>query len=119
MIAHGEWRFEFGYTATERWLGGPADRRPTAIVAVSDIMAIGAVQAGQKHGLTIGRDLAVIGFDDVPLAQYLWPPLSSVRPPIREAGRQCVELLTKTIAGTPLAERHVWLTPELILRASA
>lgn len=118
LIAHGEWRFEFGYTATERWLTGPAEQRPTAVVAVSDIMAIGAMHAGQKHGLTIGRDLAVVGFDDVPMTQYLWPPLTSVRQPIREAGRKCVELLTKTIEGQPLPDRHTLLTPELILRAS-
>jgi DNA-binding LacI/PurR family transcriptional regulator len=118
LIAHGEWKFEFGYAATDRWLKAPAEQRPTAIVAVSDIMAIGAIQAGQMRGLTIGRDLAVIGFDDVPMAAYLWPPLSSVQQPIREAGRKCVEMLVKTINGVALEAPQVMLPPKLIVRGT-
>lgn len=119
LIAHGEWKFEFGYATTQRWLAAPREQRPTAIVAVSDIMAVGAIQAGQACGLTIGRDLAVVGFDDVPMAGYLQPPLTSIRQPIREAGRRCVEILVALLNQTPLAERQVLLTPELIVRESA
>ena len=58
------------------------------------------------------------GFDDVPLAQYLSPPLTSVRQPIRHAGHLCVDLLVALLAGLPVAERHILLQPELIIRAS-
>ncbi|MBL8057774.1 MAG: LacI family DNA-binding transcriptional regulator, partial [Anaerolineales bacterium] len=111
LIAHGEWKYEFGYAATQRWLAAPLEQRPTGIVAVSDIMAIGALQAGQAQGLTIGRDLAVVGFDDVPLAGYLQPGLSSIRQPIREAGRKCVEVLIDAMDHPGQAAQHVLLPP--------
>ena len=82
-------------------------------------MAIGAIHAGQARSLTIGRDLAIVGFDDAPMAQYLWPPLTSVRQPTREAGRKCVELLVALIEGKELAARQVLLQPELIVRQSS
>jgi DNA-binding LacI/PurR family transcriptional regulator len=69
--------------------------------------------------LTIGRDLAVMGFDDVPMAAYLWPPLTSVRQPIREAGRKCVEILVALLEGKTSAQRQVLLSPELIVRQSS
>lgn len=119
LIAHGDWNFEFGYAATERWLAWSPEQRPTAIVAVSDIMAVGAIYAAQSRGLTIGRDLAVMGFDDVPMAQYLWPPLTSVHQPIREAGRKCVEILVALLEGQSPPDTHVLLPPTLIVRQSS
>jgi DNA-binding LacI/PurR family transcriptional regulator len=119
LIAHGDWKFEFGYAATERWLAWSPEQRPTAIVAVSDIMAVGAIHAAQSRGLTIGRDLAVMGFDDVPMAEYLWPPLTSVRQPIREAGRKCVEILVALLEGKTPPDTHVLLLPTLIVRQSS
>ncbi|MBI5830113.1 MAG: LacI family DNA-binding transcriptional regulator [Chloroflexi bacterium] len=119
LIARGENNFERARDATGRWLTWDADRRPTGIVALTDIMAIGAIHAGQARSLTIGRDLAIVGFDDAPMAQYLWPPLTSVRQPTREAGRKCVELLVALIEGKELAARQVLLQPELIVRQSS
>ncbi len=118
LVARGESDFESGYAATECWLTLPLDRRPTAVVAMSDLMAIGAMHAAQAAGLTVGRDFAVAGFDDVPLAQYLRPPLTSVRQPIRQVGHLCVDLLVALLSGLPLAERHILLQPELVIRAS-
>ena len=118
LIGRGGSDYESGYTITDCWLKQPADRRPTAVVAMSDIMAIGAMQAAQDRRLAVGRDLAVVGFDDVPLAQYLQPPLTSVRQPIQQAGHLCVDLLVALLAGTPVAERHILLQPELVVRAS-
>lgn len=119
LILRGENTFETGYALTQRWLALSPDQRPTAIVAMNDTMAIGAIHAGQTHGLTIGRDLAIVGFDDAPMAQYLWPPLSSVRQPIREAGRRCVEVLLKQMHDQVTAPEQVMLAPELIIRASS
>jgi DNA-binding LacI/PurR family transcriptional regulator len=85
---------------------------------MSDIMAIGAMHAAQSRGLSVGREFAVAGFDDVPLAQYLRPPLTSVRQPIRQAGHLCVDLLVAVLAGLPVSERHILLQPELVIRAS-
>ena len=119
LIAHGEWNFQFGYTATERWLAWSPEQRPTAILAVSDIIAVGAIHAGQSRGLTIGRDLAVVGFDDVPMAEYIWPPLTSVRQPIHEAGGKCVEILVAMLEGKTLPNRQILLPPTLVVRSSA
>jgi DNA-binding LacI/PurR family transcriptional regulator len=119
LIAHGEWQFEAGYHAAARWLAGPPAERPTAILGVSDIMAIGAMRAGQDRGLTIGRDLSVVGFDDIPLGQYLWPPLTSVRQPIRAVGRKCVEILIRLLRGETPQDSQVLLPPELVIRQSS
>ncbi len=118
-IARGEGTFAFAYAATRRWLEAEAAQRPTAVVAMNDTMAIGALHAAQALGLRVPQDLAVIGFDDAPMAEFLWPPLTSIRQPIREAGRKCVELLIKTMDGQALAKHQVLLQPELIVRASA
>jgi DNA-binding LacI/PurR family transcriptional regulator len=119
LIARGEGTFEFGRAATERWLGGDPARRPTAIVALNDTMAIGAMHAGQARGLTIGQELAVIGFDDAPMAQYLWPPLTTIRQPIRAIGQKCIEMLATLLEGKTLTERQVLFQPKLIVRTSA
>jgi DNA-binding LacI/PurR family transcriptional regulator len=118
LIVHGDWSFEFGYTAAERLLALSPGQRPTAIVAVSDIMAIGAIHAAQFRGLTIGPDLAVVGFDDVPMAEYIWPPLTSVRQPIREAGHKCVEILVALLGGKTPPHWQVLLSPTLVVRSS-
>jgi DNA-binding LacI/PurR family transcriptional regulator len=118
-IERGEGTFEFGYEAASRLFELPAPERPTAIVALNDTQAIGAVQAAREHGLEVGRDIAVIGFDDAPMSQYLVPPLTTVRQPIREAGRKCVEILVARMKGEQPQEHQVLLKPQLIVRASA
>lgn len=118
-LLRGEGTFEVGREMTLRLLDLPAGERPTALIALNDTMAIGAMYAARERGLEVGRDLAVIGFDDAPMVQYLYPPLTSIRQPIAQAGRKCVEMLVTLLEGKPLGERHVLLAPRLILRASA
>lgn len=89
--------------------------RPTAILAVSDAMAIGAIKAALRHGIRIPEELEVIGFDDVPLAALIKPALSTVRQPIVEKGRVAAELLVAALDGSTTTE-HVLLPTELILR---
>lgn len=120
-VARGEGTFEHGLAATMHWLSLDADKRPTAVVALSDTTAVGALHAVHSRGLTAGRDLAIIGFDDAPLAQYMTPPLSSLRQPLHAAGRRCVEILVGLMEERPLsaAERQVLLRPELIVRETS
>ena len=80
-----------GYTATLELLA--MTERPTAIFAANDSMAIGALSALRESGVEVPGDIAVAGFDDIPLARYLDPPLSSVHVPICELGARAVELL--------------------------
>ncbi len=103
----------------EALLALPPDRRPTAVVTMSDLMAIGAMNALHEAGLQPGRDVSVVGFDDVPMAQYLHPPLTTLRQPVAEVGARVVEMLLKLIRGEPLPERKVLLPPRLIVRESS
>jgi DNA-binding LacI/PurR family transcriptional regulator len=118
-IQRGIGTFEFGYEAATRLIRLPATVRPTAIVTLNDTQAIGALHAAQKQGLVIGKDLAIIGFDDAPMSQYLFPPLTTVRQPIHQAGRECVEILVALMKGNQPPKRNVLLQPELILRSTA
>ena len=118
-IQRGEGTFEFGREATARLLALSGVRRPTAIVTLNDTQAIGALHAIRDHGLQAGRDIALIGFDDAPMSQYLFPALTTVRQPIYEAGRKCVEILVSLMKGEQPPDRHCLLMPELAVRSSA
>jgi LacI family transcriptional regulator len=101
-----------GRTAAEQLLRGS----PTAIFAVNDFAAIGALGAVRDAGLRPGEDVAVAGFNDTPLAAALPLPLTSVRSPMHEMGTRALELLVSVLGGeTPESER---LEPELVVRAS-
>jgi LacI family transcriptional regulator len=75
------------------------DNPPTAIICNNDRMAFGAMRAIQSHGLTVGQDVSVVGFDDITLAQFYHPPLTTIRQPVREIGQLLFELLQSIIAG--------------------
>jgi LacI family transcriptional regulator len=92
---------------------------PTAVVACNDLMALGAISAAQKRGLVVGRDLAVTGFDDIPLAEHSHPSLTTIRQPIYDIGRQICNTLIRLLQDGKLAEYHVLLQPELIVRESS
>jgi DNA-binding LacI/PurR family transcriptional regulator len=111
--------YEFGKEACQSLLELPDLERPTALIALNDTMAIGAIHAAQGHGLTVGKDIAIIGFDDAPMSQYIQPALTTIRQPIRLAGRKCIEMLVSLMEGKQPEERHVLLKPKLIIRASA
>ena len=118
-IERGEGTFEFGQEAASRLLQLLNNERPSAIVTLNDTQAIGALHAAREHGVEVGREIAIIGFDDAPMSQYLFPALTTVRQPIHEAGRKCVEILVSLLKGEEPAERQVLVPPELIIRASA
>jgi LacI family transcriptional regulator len=91
---------------------------PTAIFAASDDLAIGAVQAIEHRGLSVPGDLAVIGFDDIPLSEEMMPRLSTVRLPLDAMGRKTAELITGASDGA-VPRESVSLPVELILRETA
>jgi LacI family transcriptional regulator len=92
---------------------------PTAVIACNDLMALGAISAAQARGLVVGRDIAITGFDNIPLAEHSHPPMTTVHQPIYAIGRQICRMLIQLIQGEELAERHVLLQPELIVRESS
>jgi LacI family transcriptional regulator len=96
------------------------DPRPTAIFAANDAMAIGALSALREDGLRVPEDVAVAGFDDIPMARYMSPALSSVHVPIAQLGEQAMDLLLGAIA-TPGngGSRRVVLPTTLVIRESS
>lgn len=94
-------------------------RQVTAVLAVSDAIAIGVLQAAQHLGIRIPEDLSVIGFDDIPLAAWTQPSLTTIRQPIVEKGEIAAQMLLRQIAHEPVSAPHVVLQTELIVRQSA
>jgi DNA-binding LacI/PurR family transcriptional regulator len=99
---------------TAAWEAG---RRPTALLAVSDVIALGVLRAALRLGLRVPEDLEVIGFDDIPLAAMSHPALSTVHQPIAEKGRLATQLLVRELDQGGPRERIV-LPTELVLRES-
>lgn len=106
-----------GYAAMQALLQLP--QRPTAVFAASDVVAFGALQAIRDAGLRVPEDLSVVGFDDIPLARYLDPPLTTVRLPALELGLEAGRMLMQIIQNTPPAKTHVQLDTEFIVRGSS
>lgn len=120
-IMRSSGQYDFGYAAAHTLLDLPAQRRPSAIVTVYDLIAVGAVQAAQERGLQVGPDVAVTGFDDTPFPPYLLPGLTTLRQPAWEVGQRVVELLVRLFQGDEPAESelHVLVSPELVIRDSS
>jgi DNA-binding LacI/PurR family transcriptional regulator len=107
-----------GYAATRRLLSLPIP--PSALFAADDTMAVGALSAASDMGCMVPRDVSVIGFDDIKMAAYVRPALTTVRQPIEEIGKKAIELLLQMIdedsALDPLP--RLLIEPELVVRES-
>lgn len=103
--------------AVQRLLAAPG--RPTAFAAASDLLAIYAMRSIEDAGLRPGADLAVVGFDDLPLAAHTRPTLTTVRQPFDRICDQLIETLVGVIEGDPSVPRHTLVAPELIVRQSS
>ena len=88
--------------------------RPTAILAMSDLFALATIEAASELGLRVPDDLSVVGFDDIPIARQVSPPLTTVRQPLVEKGRIAAELLF----GRQRAEAPIVLPTELVVRGT-
>jgi alanine racemase len=104
-----------GARAFETLPGGK--RRPTAVLAMSDMAAIGVMSAAQAAGLRVPEDLSVVGFDDVPAAAWTNPPLTTVRQPIVEKGRLAARLLIQRMKGETV-DSPAPLKTSLVVRSS-
>jgi len=112
---------DFTEEAGARGARGAMDgrRRPSALFAANDGMALGALMALAEDGLAVPEDVAVVGFDDIPVARYVSPPLTSVRIPIAELGARAMErLLLALERGERHAHRHEVLPTALVVRRS-
>ncbi len=117
LEAVGDFTHDGGRAAMRAILAARPD--VDAVFAASDLMAAGALQALQEAGRSVPRDVAVVGFDDAPIAPTTQPPLTSVRQPAEEMGREMVRLLVESTERQDAVPRHVVLGTELVRRASS
>lgn len=118
-IVEAESTFQNGYAVTQALLALPPGDRSTAIVAIDDNLAIGALRAALDAGYAVGPELGITGFDDTPGVQHLSPALTSVRQPILEVAQTLVPMLFQLIDGQHPQPDKVILEPRLIVRASS
>lgn len=116
VVVNGDFSIESGIAAAEQLLA--AQTPPTAIFCFNDEMAIGVVYVARQRGFRVPQDLSVVGFDDIRFSQYVDPPLTTIRQPMRELGEGTVRLLLDIIAGTVKDAVSVTLPHALIVRAS-
>ena len=106
---------ESGYDLARKLMSGT--KRPDVIVTANDNMAVGAYRALHELGLKIGEDVAVASFNDISVAQFLHPPLSTVRLPAEEIGETAVDLLLERVAGRKIVKRVI-LGSQIVWRSS-
>jgi DNA-binding LacI/PurR family transcriptional regulator len=117
LLGIGNYTPSSGYQAMQGLL--TRTRKLSAVFVASDSVAFGAIQAIKEAGFSIPDDFAVVGFNDVPLAEYFDPPLTTVRLPAYELGRTASEWLSRLIAGETLDKSGLILETELIIRSSS
>jgi len=111
----GDWTADFGYFAATELA-----RRPdfTAVFAANDLMAIGLMHGFRDAGIDVPRQVSVVGFDDIPVAAHVWPPLTTVHQDFPALGRRAVHLLLAQIRGEEPPELTA-VEPQLRVRSSS
>ncbi|GAB2880527.1 LacI family DNA-binding transcriptional regulator [Streptomyces mayteni] len=116
LLRAGEFQPAAGFAAGRELLRLPD--RPTAVFACNDAQAVGLYQAAAEAGLRIPEDLSVVGFDDLPPAQWTVPPLTTVRQPLSEMAATAAAMVVALAHGEPPRQTRVELATELVVRAS-
>lgn len=114
-VVEGDWSAERGYEAGQRLCA--AGQLPTAIFAGNDPMALGLIYALTEAGHDVPTDVSVVGFDDVPGAEFYRPPLTTLRQNFEELGRRCIEALLEAIRNSDKPQQQP-TQPELVVRRS-
>lgn len=114
----GDFEQRSGYEAVAQRLAGGAPM-PRALFCANDLMALGAIAALRDAGLRVPDDVAVVGFDDLPLAAAAVPALTTVRQPVAEMGAIAFRMVTRLASGQTLETDRIVLETELVVRGSA
>ncbi|MBC7248696.1 MAG: LacI family DNA-binding transcriptional regulator [Anaerolineae bacterium] len=114
LIVEGDFRESGGVAGMQRLLSAS----PSAVFVASDIMALGALKALRQENLRVPQDISLVGFDDIPLASALEPPLTTVRQPVRRMGALAVEMLLDLIEHPGAGPRRIVLPTQLVIRKS-
>lgn len=113
----GNFEFGGGFEAMQKLLA--LKERPPAVFICNDAMAVGAYQALYQAGLKVPEDIAVVGYDDIELARYMTPPLTTIHQPKDELGELAIDVLIHRIADPSQQQQRLQLTPVLMERGSA
>lgn len=116
-VVTSDFEFGGGFSAMQQLLALP--QRPQAVFVGNDAMAVGAYQALYQAGLQIPQDMALVGYDDIELARYMTPPLTTIHQPKDELGELAIDVLIHRMADPQQIQQRVQLTPELVVRGSA
>ncbi|MGH3431423.1 MAG: LacI family DNA-binding transcriptional regulator [Thermocrispum sp.] len=114
FVEHTLFTLEGGHAAASRLL----DAGVSAVVCASDPLALGAVRAARRRGLSVPHDVSVVGYDDSPFMSCTDPPLTTIRQPIESMGQAVVGLLVKEISGVQVTRSELLFEPELVVRGS-
>lgn len=118
-VVEGGWEIDDGYRSAMTVLDRPAAQRPTALFAVTDRAALGAMLAAARLGLAVPGDLSIVGFDDQEkMAENTVPPLTTVALPHSRMGEDAVTMVLAAVAGEPIGVRRRPLPCELLVRES-
>lgn len=115
-VRSGDFLVKDGYLLGRELLAGP--ERPTAVFTGNDLQAVGVYQAAQEAGISIPGELSVVGFDDLDVAGWMSPALTTVRQPLREMAVAAMKMGLDLVAGTSLPKTRIEVATELIVRRS-
>ncbi|MFB4390518.1 MULTISPECIES: LacI family DNA-binding transcriptional regulator [unclassified Pseudomonas] len=115
-VLHSDFTSPGGHAAAARLLEG--ERRPTAIFAGNDMIGFGVLRAAAERNIEVPGQLSVIGFDDIELSRYIYPPLTTVGQSIRELGESAAQLLLSRIAAPLGSTEQRVVAPRIVLRES-
>lgn len=116
-VVNGDFEFQGGYNGMIELLA--LETVPQAVFTSNDAMAVGVYHALYQAGLQIPQDVAVMGYDDIELARYLSPPLSTIHQPKDELGELAIDTLIHRLRDPDASQQTLVLTPELVARGSA
>lgn len=112
----GDFEFNGGFEAMQKLLA--QEQRPQAVFIGNDAMALGAYQALYQAGLSVPHDMAIVGYDDIELARFMTPPLTTIHQPKDELGELAIDVLIHRMAQPTLQQQRLQLTPVLMERGS-
>ena len=114
LVERTRFSIEGGHAAASRLLAAGV----TGVICASDPLALGAIRAVRRAGMSVPADVSVVGYDDSAFMSCTDPPLTTVRQPIEAIGRAAVEMLTGQIEGSPVSADELFFEPEIVARGS-
>ncbi|MGY1697764.1 MULTISPECIES: LacI family DNA-binding transcriptional regulator [unclassified Geodermatophilus] len=116
LVLEGDFGYRSGSECADRLLR--LAERPTAVFAANDQMALGVYEAARRRGLRVPEDLSVVGFDDLPQAQWSSPPLTTVHQPLAQMGMLAARTVLRLVQGEPVEGPRIELATRLVVRDS-